>query len=61
MGDFIYIERHDLMLILVPGRINKHEDVANAEKEISKLTGINTVILSGSSFTAVSEQGQNNA
>lgn len=61
MGNFIYIEQHDLMLVLVPGIIDKHEDVAKAEKEISKLTGINTVILSGSSFTAVSEHGRNNA
>lgn len=55
MGKFIYIERHDLMLVIVPGIIDDHKDVAEAEKEITELTGIKTVILSGESFTLVSE------
>lgn len=56
MGKFIYIERHDLMLVIVPGIIDDHKDVAEAEEELTGKTGIKTVILSGEDFTFVPEE-----
>ncbi|MFD1429729.1 hypothetical protein [Lacticaseibacillus mingshuiensis] len=54
MGKFIYIERHDLLLIIVPGFISC-EQADRAEEELTGKTGIKTVILSGEDFTFVPE------
>lgn len=53
MGDLIYIERHDLMLVLITTMICKRSELDQLEKELTSKIGIKTVALNADSFVYV--------